>query len=156
VDEGINALMKAFDKAAAGDKSTLPAIREALVKNPQLADAFGGNLARVAIDSFIDNLSGKNLAFRESILAKLRSLRADLSGPNPSAIEQLLVERVVACWLQVYDADIRYAQSENSTFAQANFQQRRMTSAHKRYMSALRTLATVRKMAIPAVQINIA
>ena len=42
-------------------------------------------------------------------------------------MERLLVERVVACWLQVQDADARSAQGQKGcTFAQAEYWQRRM------------------------------
>lgn len=34
--------------------------------------------------------------------------------------------------------------------------QRRMDAAHRRYLSALNALATVRKLAVPAIQVNIA
>ncbi|WP_439624847.1 hypothetical protein [Gemmata sp.] len=71
-------------------------------------------------------------------------------------MERLLVERVAACWLQVQDADIRAAQATNASFRQADYNQRRMDAAHKRYLSALKTLALVRKFAGPALQINLA
>jgi hypothetical protein len=155
-DDGIEAFAKVIDKATQGDKSTIPVIRNALAKNPKIVDLLGGNVAKLARDSFVDALSGKDLVFKECLLAKLEALRGELSGPNPSAVERLLVERAVACWLQVQDADIRYAQAKGASFAQANFDLRRMNGAHKRYLSALKTLAAVRKMALPAVQINIA
>jgi hypothetical protein len=155
-DDGIDALAKVMDKAAQGDESTVPIIRNALTKNPKIVDLLGGNVAKIAQDSFVCALSGKDLVFRESLIAKLQALRDELNGQNPSAVERLLVERVVACWLQVQDADIRYAQAKGATFEQSNFDLRRMNGAHKRYLSALKTLAAVRKMALPAIQINIA
>ena len=39
---------------------------------------------------------------------------------------------------------------------QAEYYQRRMNHAHKRYLSALKTLALVRKLAVPVLQMNIA
>jgi hypothetical protein len=155
-DDGIEALAKVMDKAAQGDASTIPIIRNALAKNPKIVDLLGGNVAKAAQDSFVYALAGKDLVFRESLLAKLESLRGELNGPNPSAVERLLVERVVACWLQVQDADLRYSKAKEVSFNQANYDLRRMNGAHKRYLSALKTLAAVRKMALPAVQINIA
>jgi hypothetical protein len=155
-DDGIKALAKIMDKAAQGDASTVPIIRNALTKNPKLVDLLGGNIAKVAQDSFVYALCGKDLVFRESLLTKLETLRVELAGPNPSAVERLLVERVVACWLQVHDADLRFSKAKEVSFNQANFDLRRMNGAHKRYLSALKTLAAVRKMALPAVQINVA
>ena len=49
---------------------------------------------------------------REALPSKLELLRDELTGKNPTPIERLLVERVLACWLQVQVADIRDAQGE--------------------------------------------
>jgi hypothetical protein len=68
-----------------------------------------------------------------------------------------LVERVVACWLQVQDAEIRYALNQKEmTFRQAEFHQKRMDATHRRYLAAIKALALVRKLALPALQINLA
>jgi hypothetical protein len=152
--EDIRSLIK---RAQCGDESTLPAVRKFL-QNPEAIDLLGGDLARQAELSFISNAAGKDLAFREALVGKLAQLRAELAGPNPAPVERLLVERVVACWLQVQDADIRYAQAQtnNPALAVSDFQQRRMDRAHRRYLSAIKTLATVRKLALPVLQVNIA
>lgn len=149
--ENMQALL---DRAQKGDASTLPAIREVL-DDPACVEAYG-NLARRAEVSFICAAAGKNLVFQESLFRKMDVLRAELAGPNPTPIERLLVERVVACWLQVQDADVRYAQAKDLSVKWYEYYQRRMNYSHKRYLSALRTLALVRKLAVPVLQVNIA
>jgi hypothetical protein len=52
--------------------------------------------------------------------------------------------------LQVQVADLRDA--EGSTHANCHL--KRQESAHRRFLSAMKTLATVRKLAIPALQMN--
>jgi hypothetical protein len=42
------------------------------------------------------------------------------------------------------------------TLAQADYRQRTRDRAHRRYLSAIRTLALVRKLAAPVLQVNIA
>jgi hypothetical protein len=42
------------------------------------------------------------------------------------------------------------------SLAQSDHAQRRMNRAHQRLMSTLKTLATVRRLALPALQINLA
>jgi hypothetical protein len=42
------------------------------------------------------------------------------------------------------------------TLKQADFHRRRIDAAHRRYLAALKALATVRKLAVPALQINLA
>jgi hypothetical protein len=143
-------------RAEKGDLSTLPALRE-LLKHPEAVRLLGGDLAHQAEQSLIKAATGENLAFQEALSRKLELLRAELAGPNPTPVERLLVERIVACWLQVQDADIRYAQGQkNCTFAQGEYYQHRMDRAHRRYLSALKTLAVVRKLAVPVLQVNIA
>ena len=41
------------------------------------------------------------------------------------------------------------------TIAQADYHQRRIDAAHRRFLSALKTLAQVSKLAVPAIQFNI-
>jgi hypothetical protein len=96
------------------------------------------------------------LVFKEALIRKMELLRAKLAGSNPTLIERLLVERVVACWLQVHDADLRYAQAKELSAKWGEYYQRRMNHSHKRYPSALKTLALVRKLAVPVLQVNIA
>ena len=150
--EGVRELLK---RAAKGDTATVPAIRKLLVENPAYLDVFGGELARCAQRALVNALSD-DLAVREAVHAKMAALRNSLLGENSTPVEALLVERVVACWLQVQDADIRAAQAKGETFRQADFNQRRMDAAHRRYLSALKALALVRKLAVPALQINLA
>jgi hypothetical protein len=148
-------LRKLIKRARAGDASTLPALRK-LLQDPARVDMLGGDLARQAELSFILAAAGEDLAFKEALARKLALLRADLAGTNSTPVERLLVERVVACWLQVQDADVRYAQAKNLSPDGCEYHQRRMDRAHRRYLSAIKTLALVRKLAVPVLQLNIA
>jgi hypothetical protein len=91
--EGIVALA---NRAQKGDQTALPPLRE-LLKEPAYVDALGGDLARQAQRTLIDKFSGQNLLFKESLTRKLELMRADLAGGNPTPLERLLVERIVAC-----------------------------------------------------------
>jgi hypothetical protein len=121
-----------------------------------VADILGGELARQAERSLVWPGAGQDLAFREAVLRKLELLREELAGPNPTPVERLLVERAVTCWLQVQFAELRVAQATNMTIAQGDYHQRLIDRAHRRYLSALKTLALVRKLALPVLQVNIA
>ena len=145
---------KLIDRAQSGDDKTLPVLRE-MLKDPDFVERFG-NLAEHAERAFVENTAGKNHAVREALLRKLKLLRAELAGPNPTPLERLLVARVVSCWLQVHDADFRYANAASLSLAQAKFYEQRMDRTHKRYLSAIKTLALVRKLALPVLQVNIA
>lgn len=149
-------LVNLLDRAGKGDQTTLPVLRK-LLEHPDTVSDFGGDLAREAERAFTRNIAGEDLARREAILRKLELMRGELAGPNPSPVERLLAERCAMCWLQCQDADLRYARSAGeATLARSEYHQRRQDRSHKRYLSALRTLALVRKLAVPNVQVNIA
>jgi hypothetical protein len=148
-------LRKLIDRAQKGDTSALPALRK-LMQRGEVVDQLGGNLAEQAERSLIEAAAGDNVLFREAVLRKLTLLREELSGPNPSPVERILVERIVACWLQVQDADVRYAQAKNPSIPWGEYYQRRMDRAHRRYLAAIKALALVRKLALPVLQVNIA
>lgn len=114
-----------------------------------------GNLPSNAEQVVIDGLAGENILVREAIRRKMESLRAELAGPEPTPIERLLAERAAYCWLVVWQYEHRLAREDGLTIRQADFHHRRIDAAHRRYLSSLRTLAQVRKLDLPAVQINL-
>jgi hypothetical protein len=148
-------LIELTDRAQRGDTTTLPALRE-LLKDPLTVDLFGGDLARQAQLTLLSKFSGKNLLYKESLTRKLELLRAELSGPSPTPLERLLVDRVVTCWLHLHHLEMIYAQKESMTLELGSYYQRCISSAQKRYLAAIKTLALVRKMAVPVLQVNIA
>jgi hypothetical protein len=130
------------------DNNAVPEFQELLGQRPDLAD-IGGNMAQVAEETLVKGIAAERLWIREMLVAKLKTMRTELAGPQPSPIEKLLAERVVACWLQIYHADAMDAESGSITFAQADYIHRRQDRAHRRFLSAVKTLATVRRLALP-------
>ena len=106
--------------------------------------------------SLIEKACGKNILIQEAIVQKLDNLKAELEGPNPTPIERLLAERASLCWFIVNRYENAYVNAEGWSIAQADLQQRKIDKAHARFLSALRTLAQVRKLALPTLQVNIA
>ena len=82
----------------------------------------------------------------------------ELLAPDDSALERLLVDRVLACWLQIAHADVEQAHSLDP--GRPNVRaggplQDRQDRAHARFVKAVKTLATVRRLLVPSVQVNI-
>jgi hypothetical protein len=148
-------LMATVRRAEGGDETALPALRQCMDTVPALVEALG-DLAGQVETSLIRTAAGNNLAFKEGLSRKMNQLRRDVAGPNPSPLERLLADRIALCWLSLHDAEVRFAQFKDSTIKQADHWQRRIDSAHRRYLTAIKALATVRKLAVPAVQVNIA
>ena len=142
-------------RAEGGDRTALPALRE-LLNDAQAVDLLGGDLARHAQLTLISKFSGKNLLFKESLTRKLDLLRAELAGPAPTPLERLLAERVVACWLHLHHLEMVYAQKDSMSLDLGAYYQRGLSAAQTRYLAAIKTLALVRKLAVPVLQVNIA
>jgi hypothetical protein len=137
-----------LERAERGDRSVLPALEMLLDSTPEVWREYG-DLARVAEDSWIELVAGPNLLLKESLRRKLAERKAELlSDKAASPLEELLVERVGAGWLQTTYADAAAAQAREKPLglAQLEQQQRRQERAQKGYLAAIRTLATVRKL----------
>jgi hypothetical protein len=151
VDEIRNLLRR----AESGDETALPVVRKEMDLFPKLASQCG-DLARIAQHELISVMSGKNLLMKEALPRKLEAMREELAGPTPTPLEKIMVERVAACWLAVQHAELLVAQQTfgNVAVQQIELYQRRLDHSHRRYLSAIRTLAQIRKLG-PAVQVNI-
>jgi hypothetical protein len=148
-------LIALTDRAQQGDRTALPALRE-LLEEPDAVDRLGGDLARLTQQTLIDKFTGDNLLLKESVTRKLELLRAELAGPNPAPLERLLVDRILSCWLHVHHLEQVFAQRDGMSLVLGIYYQRSITSAHKRYLAAIKVLAVVRRLALPALQVNIA
>ena len=146
-----------MERAEAGDTTALSELRRVLEQVPSLISQLGGDLAEVAANSIIRGITGEHLASQEVVLRRLDMMRAELAGPNPSAIEKLLVDRIVACLLQTQHADYMAAEAGDDLVAIGDYHQRRQDRANRRLLSAVKTLATVRRLALPIrVDLNVA
>lgn len=99
---------------------------------------------------WLDLVAGPDLLVAESVRCKLDEMKAELGGPSPGPLEVLLVERVLACWLQAHYADASYAQARGpgSTAAVRTELMKRQESAQRRYLASLKQLAVVRKLQV--------
>ena len=79
-----------------------------------------------------------------------------LGGPAPTPVERLLVERVVATWLQLnyFDSVEPLAINADESPRLAQYRARRQQQAHVAHLSALAALTTLRRLLpAPAVEI---
>jgi hypothetical protein len=106
--------------------------------------------------SIVKRMSGNDVFSQEAIPRNLKAMREEVAGQNPSPLERLLAERITVCWLELQYFEAIYAQNLGKlTITQSDYHQRRIDTAHRRYLSSIKALAQIRKLG-PAVQINIA
>jgi hypothetical protein len=144
-----------LQKAEKGDTTVLPTLRAYMDVTPGYWEKMG-DMAHATRIGLIHLAAGeKNLVLQESITRKCAALTQELAGPTPAPLERLLVERIVLCWLHLHYAEALYIQIKDMSLRQAAFHQSRISKAQARYLAAIRTLAQVRRLGVPAVQINV-
>jgi hypothetical protein len=111
-----------------------------------------GDLATHARDAWIDLIAGVDLALKESLGRQVEAMRAELAGPDPSPLENLLIGRIIVSALQSDFADAAVAQAGNVSIKQADFARKRQDSASRRLLMAIATLASVRRLLSSSVE----
>lgn len=128
VDEAAVARVNALLPGANdGDRCALAELREVLDSNPELWKALG-------------------------------ALRRELTGPAPTPLERLLVDRVALGWLGLTAVEGAYHRALEGGLDRSDdeFHQKRVERAQRRYLAAIKALATVRRLGVPALQVNVA
>lgn len=146
------------DRANEGDKEALATLRERYKENPGLARPIG-NMAKQARRAMLEHLCGDDQPVaKEAITRTMIELRKEVEGPNPSPMERLLAERVALCWLQVHHVETLIAQKckEGLSMERVLQHQKWQDRAHRRYLTAIKAVAQVRKLLRPNLQVNIA
>ncbi len=143
-------------KANEGDPKALAALRTALTASPEYRRQLG-DIAEQARLQMIEKIAGKNSAVAEVIAERFDRMRRELAGPAPSPLEALLVDRICMNHLALHRAELGVAQNEGTlSIRQASYQQRRLDHCQRRYLAAIRALAEIRRLQVPAsVQINL-
>jgi hypothetical protein len=133
------------ERARQGDEKVLPQLRKLLDTQPELWQHFG-NLAAHAKEAWLRVISADDLALKEATARKAEDLVRELAGPEPSVVERLLAERATLCWLQIHHADALAAQSLSQSKHLGDFWAKRQAGAHRRYLTALAALVTLRRL----------
>jgi hypothetical protein len=132
-------------QARAGDVEVLPALRQMLASHPEIwqqcAD-LGGNVLR----RWIERLSLRDPLAEESLLLKLQAMKIEVGGSNPTQLEALLVDRILVCWLQLQQADGLSSQLDTLPAKMATLILRQQRHAHRQFLTAIHTLAMVRRL----------
>jgi hypothetical protein len=122
----------------------------------------GDRMERWAAERLVEWAAGKNAnqATKDAIKSDMDAVAIELAGPDPTSAERLLAEAASHDWFALKLFEARYAGTANSqeglTIVQSEHAQRRIDRTHRRLMNSLKTLAMVRRLALPALQVNIA
>lgn len=153
------AIVDAVVKAAQGDESVAGTLRQIMVHDPsELIPRFmGWDLVARIEETIVARASGKDIAAREALKLRIETIRKEMAGPEPSPSEKLLAERIALSWANLHRLELDLIQ--NGTQMAPVVREalsREIDRAHRMYITGIKTLAVVRRLALPAIQVNLA
>lgn len=115
------------------------------------------NLGQSAIATAIEK-QGMDAASQEAAQLAMEAIRVALGYDSAPVVEQLVIDQVAICQLRMHCIESRYAQvqTESVTLAQGIYWERKLSAVQGRYLRAVETLARIRKLLKPTLQVNIA
>jgi hypothetical protein len=132
-------------RAQGGDATALPRIRDILDERPEVWQHLG-DLSAVAERAWITVLAADNPLAVESMKRTVAEMKADLAGEQPTRLERMLVDQVLACWMEAKYLEALSADLRPGSLDQASFRLKRLESAEKRYLNAVKTLIALRSL----------
>ena len=117
-----------------------------------------GDLGRQATRQLIRAAAGGDAVWEAGLAEKVGALREELLGPSPTALEQLLVRRVVNGWVATHALELELAVRPPTKPRDRAHLDAALTRAQKRLTDAARELARVRRLQAPTIlaQLNVA
>jgi len=151
----MDALIKRTNKEDP-DPKALQDLRAAMDKHPELWRDIC-DLGEQTTGAIIEMVRGTGLV-RESIRHNAAQTRDEMGYRTANPLEKGLIESVVQAWLIHQNAQYLYARNMRGslTMEQAEFWERKLTRTQHRYLQTCETLARVRRLLIPVVQVNVA
>lgn len=151
---------KLVNAAQHGDMAAYRAVLDGMLEDEHLRESIldvEGYIRKQLIEA---TYGQNNLLMVHTLKVKADEQRAALeAGTKPSAMERLLIGRVVTCWLDAQLADLLATQVEQggAALTKADYYGKRAARAQRRYLDATLALARVRRLLAPVVaQVNIA
>ncbi len=149
------------EKAEGGDEEARKELRHLVRSSPEVIGR-ASDIGRTAGRMAARTAAGGDPLVEEALFARLDAMRREIAGENPTPLEVLLTERVVACWMLVELLEVLTAAQLSRegghrvpishTLQMVKWQE----SANRRYLAAIRELARVRKLQAnaPSIQHN--
>lgn len=131
-------------KANAGDPRAREILRRFLDAHPEVWSQVG-NLARHAESTLVEAAAGGEWFGAEAIKREADRIRRALTGPSPTPLETMAVERIVLTWLQLQYVEARFMQTQRD-LAWAKHWLRRQEQADKLFRSSVKSLTTIREL----------
>ena len=152
------------DRVQDGDKAARRELRRAVRESSPEVVAEASELARKGQWALIKTAAAGEPLAEEALIARLDLMRAEVAGENPSALESLLTEKIVAVWILsevlelLLTAQLAVGNDvQHVPHSFLKFYLGWQEQAHRRFSSAIRELAKVRRLqsGVPRSQTNV-
>jgi len=144
----LDALQQLLTRAKAGDRSTLPELRRLLDEDKSLWLHYG-DLALQAEAGLVRVAAGSNLLLAEAIMRRQADRKTELAAGSNDPVIRALTDRASILGLQVGYFDGLIAQCEGQDLGKLRPLREHLDGANRRYLAALKALATVQKLLKP-------
>ena len=100
----------------------------------------------------------ENLVFREAFNRKMNNMQAELGWETATSLERLLIDQIVLCWKHLHDTITLQTEKTKQGISpdKSVFFDKAVDRSQRRYLHAVQSLALIRRMELPAVQLNFA
>lgn len=153
---------RAYEQGDQVDPGIVAGIREGLAKHRDLWRAFG-DLPNAEQERLIRAAWRGDLPGAESVTVAVAELKKTLAYDEASPLAKLAIDEIALAWLRLYSVQHQHtvAAHDNGGGIRppvAEFWDRRLEYAQRRYLRAVESLARIRKLErrLPAVVINMA
>lgn len=128
-----------------------------LLKEQPAMWRLAGDIVEKTAQNLINHHHGHYL-MEASLKSAWEGLPKELARPGDGELERLLVQQVVLAWMKLAYTEYQhehYLTDGSTTIKLADFWERRLNAAQRRYLRATETLGRIRRLNLPPVQINI-
>jgi hypothetical protein len=101
VKERLDEIRELSERAERGDKRARQELKRALRRSGPEVIARASDVGRKAQHALIGTVAGGDPLTEYALSGRLDMMREEIAGENPTPLEVLLTERVVACWILV-------------------------------------------------------
>ncbi len=123
------------------------ALRRFFDNDPELWQATG-NMAKRTLDHLCRTYYQRSAYVQECVQRRVEQMREQLGFAEASALERLLIEQILVCYVNLYVLEINSAGKlcESHTTETGLYWDRRLTGVQRRFRRACETLARIRKL----------
>lgn len=138
------------------DKEALAKLKEYAAQFPAIVGMFF-DLTDIVRSELVEKIA-KQPAARVALKANLSAIKTRFAYDDSPVLEQMLIDNLLNCWLRLQWVEYHlasYMGEPSVNLDEIRHWERRLTESQKRHLRAAEALAKVRKLNLPALQVNI-